>query len=133
MTHIKRTFIIMGIFTLLGSLLKCKSQSANYQSVNADAFEKCIADTAIVRLDVRTAKEYADGHIAKTQNIDVLRSDFKTKALSLLPKNKTIALYCRSGHRSKIAANILSTNGYNVSELSNGFNGWVEVGKEVTK
>ena len=50
-----------------------------------------------------------------------------------MPKQKTVCLYCRSGNRSKRAAAILSKNGYNVIELSTGFNGWKNAGKPIKK
>ena len=83
--------------------------------------------------DVRTAEEYADGHIENTLNIDVLKDDFQEKALITLPKDKTIAVNCRSGKRSKNAAKILVKNGYKVIELDEGYNGWVSKGMPVTK
>ena len=71
-----------------------KSDSA-FKSVEVEEFAKVIADTAVVRLDVRTADEYAEGHIDNAINIDVLKDDFESKATATLPKDKTIALYCR--------------------------------------
>lgn len=53
------------------------------------------------------------------------KEDFESKAKSALPKNKTIALYCRSGRRSKNAAKILTANGYTVVEQNSGYKGWV--------
>jgi rhodanese-related sulfurtransferase len=47
----------------------------------------------------------------------------------VLPKDKSVALYCRSGNRSKRAAKILAENGYDVVELATGYNGWVAAGK----
>jgi rhodanese-related sulfurtransferase len=124
-----RTLIIMSIFTILGSLFGCQAQSDKFKSVSADEFEKCIADTTIVRLDVRTANEYAVGHIAKAVNVDVLQSDFATRAVALLPKSCTVAVYCRSGRRSKMAARILADKGFTVIDLSDGFLGWLKAGK----
>ena len=43
-----------------------------------------IADTDVVRLDVRTADEYAEGHIDNAINIDVLKNDFESKATATL-------------------------------------------------
>ena len=125
-------FTIMGIITFLCSIFGCQAQNTKVQSLSVDEFEKHIADTSVVRLDVRTLDEYAEGHIAKAINIDVLKSDFESKAVSLLPKDKTIAVYCRSGKRSKKAVDILAKHDYTVIELSTGYNGWVTAGKEVT-
>ena len=121
----------MSIFALLGSIFGCSAHSDDYKSVEADEFEKVIADTSVVRLDVRKPIEYNEGHISGAINIDVLGSDFEQKACATLPKDKTIALYCRSGHRSKIAAGILAKHGYTVIELNTGYLGWTGAGKPV--
>jgi|SRR5574344_174303 rhodanese-related sulfurtransferase len=117
--------IIMSLLSVIMGLFSCNAQSNKFRSVDADTFAKEVSDTTVVRLDVRTPEEYAEGHIEKAINIDVLSQDFESKALSALPKDKTIALYCRSGNRSKRAANILADKGYKVIELSTGYRGWV--------
>lgn len=124
---------IMGILTMLCSLIGCNAQSEGFKSLSVEEYAKAIEDTTIVRLDVRTAEEYADGHIENTLNIDVLKDDFQEKALITLPMDKTIAVNCRSGKRSKNAAKILVKNGYKVIELDEGYNGWVSKGMPVTK
>lgn len=128
-----KRFIVMGIIAALCGMFGCKAQTQDSRSVDVEEFEKVIADTAIVRLDVRTAEEFAAGHIEGTSNIDVLQESFETEALKALPKEKTIALYCRSGRRSKQAAAILSKNGYKVVELATGYLGWTGAGKPVAK
>ena len=124
---------IMGILSMLCSLIGCNAQSEGFKSLSVEEYAKAIEDTTIVRLDVRTAEEYADGHIENTLNIDVLKDDFQEEALRILPKDKTIAVNCRSGKRSKNAAKILVKNGYKVIELDEGYNGWVSKGMPVTK
>lgn len=126
-----KKILIIGAMCL-GSLLLLFGQSkSGFKSVGVGEFEKAVADTSYVVLDVRTAGEYQEGHIPGTDyNIDVLQDDFRTVALESLPKDKAVALYCRSGNRSKNAAKILSENGYQVLELSSGFRGWVAAGKE---
>ena len=126
--------IIMGILTMLCSLCGCSSaQTEGFTSLTVEEYAKAIEDTTIVRLDVRTAEEYADGHIANTINIDVLKDNFESKAKATLPKDKVIAVNCRSGKRSKNAAAILVKNGFKVIELDEGYNGWVNKGLPVTK
>ena len=125
--------IFMIISAVLCNLLGCTAQQQNFESLDVDAFEKVISDTTVVRLDVRSIDEYASGHIAKAINIDVMKDDFTTKATSLLPKDKTIALYCRSGRRSKKAAGILVENGYKVIELNSGISGWINARKEIVR
>ena len=125
--------IFMIISAVLCNLLGCTAQQQNFESLDVEAFEKVISDTSVVRLDVRSIDEYASGHIAKAINIDVMKDDFTTKATSLLPKDKTIALYCRSGRRSKKAAGILAENGYKVIELNSGISGWTNAQKEIVR
>ena len=123
----------MGIITMLCSLFGCSAQTEGFKSLTVKEYAKAIEDTAIVRLDVRTAEEFAEGHIAKTLNIDVLKNDFESKAVAMLPKNHIIAVNCRSGKRSKNAARILVKNGFKVIELDGGYNDWVKNRIPVTK
>lgn len=123
---------LLSLITCVMSMLGCNAQKP-YQSISVDEFEKVIADKNITILDVRTAEEYSEGHIALAMNIDVKQADFEAKSKTSLDKSKTLAVYCRSGNRSKKACDILSANGYKVVELSTGIMGWQNAGKAVTK
>ena len=108
------------------------AQTAKFKTVDVTGFAKAVADTSYVVLDVRTQAEHAEGHIPGTHfNIDVLQDSFTETSLKKLSKDKPVALYCRSGNRSKNAARILAENGYEVLELGTGFRGWVAAGKDV--
>ena len=132
-------FAHMKYFNKLGALLlflgtlSCQAQDKGYESLTVEAFCQTIADTTVVRLDVRTAAEFAEGHIERAVNIDVLSPHFLQDALAKLPQHKLIAINCRSGKRSKKAADILIRNGFKVVELDKGFLGWVAEGKKVVK
>ena len=119
----KMNQLAVGLFLFLSSLFSCQ-QKGDFKSMNVDDFDNLIQNEDIQRLDVRTLAEYSEGHIAKTININVMDD-------SLLQKDKPVAVYCRSGKRSKKAANILSEKGYKVFELDKGFNSWQEAGKEI--
>lgn len=109
-------------------------QTNKFKTVDVAEFAKAVADTSYVVLDVRTPAEYTEGHIPGTHfNIDVLEDNYTEIALKNLPKDKPIALYCRSGNRSKNAARILAENGYEVVELGSGFRGWVAAGNKIEK
>ena len=124
--------LIVGIFLFLSSLFSCQ-QKGDFQSMNVEEFDSLIQNEDIQRLDVRTLAEYSEGHITKTININVMDDSFASMADSLLQKDKPVAVYCRSGKRSKKAATILSEKGYKVFELDKGFNSWQEAGKEIEK
>ena len=120
-----KKIIIMGILSSILGLMGCNAQTDRFKTVDAKAFAEVIADTSVVVLDVRTAEEFQAGHIKGALNIDVLKSDFEKKATSEIPEGKTIALYCRSGNRSKKAANALASK-YKVIELGTGYIGWTK-------
>lgn len=121
--------IIMG-FSFFGLF----GQTNNFKIVDAHEFDKFIKDTTVTVVDVRTAAEHAEGYIPGTDfNIDVLEDTYTKIATETLPKDKPVALYCRSGNRSKTAARILADKGYEVVELGTGFRGWVAAGKDVMK
>ena len=120
-----KKIVIMGILSTIFGLTGCNAQTARFKTVDAKAFAEVIADTSVVVLDVRTAEEFQAGHIKGALNIDVLKSDFEKKATSEIPEGKTVALYCRSGNRSKKAANALASK-YKVIELGTGYIGWTK-------
>ena len=68
-------------------------------------------------LDVRTQEEYDDAHIDGAILIPDYEIDAKAESI-LKDKNQLILVYCRSGRRSKLAAEELVKLGYtNVKEF----------------
>lgn len=127
----KTLFYLFPMF--LSSLFSCQS-STDIESVSPTAFSKIIdTDPSIVRLDVRTPAEYAEGHIAGSLNVDVTSPDFVQRVQQQVPKGKTIALYCRSGRRSKMAAAQLLKQGYKIIDLESGILGWMSQQLPVSK
>ena len=109
-----------------------QAKKVDFKSVEVEEFAQVMADTSVVVLDVRTLDEHAAGHIAGTKlHIDVLKPDFDSLAVANIQKGSVVALYCRSGNRSKRAAASLADKGYQVIELATGYNGWVQAGKPV--
>ena len=68
-------------------------------------------NTAFVILDVRSAAEYAEGHIPGAINIDMNGTDFESRITALNPTH-TYLVYCRSGSRSRTAANSMAGMGF---------------------
>ena len=78
----------------------------------------------IVILDVRTAEEFAEGHLKGAQNIDIRQADAYSKLDKLNPKT-TYMVYCRTNHRSGLAVDYLMQKGFKkVYQLMDGFPGW---------
>ena len=81
------------------------------------------SETDYIILDVRTAQEYASGHIPGAVNIP--NETIASEAIQQLPdKEQLILVYCRSGNRSKQASEKLVNLGYtNIVEFG-GINDW---------
>ena len=92
------------LFAMLG--LNCVTACGNnaFDDADVDAFAKLIAQKDVQIVDVRTAEEYAEGHIDGAVNIDVKESSFMAQAKAQLDKSKMVAVYCRSGRRSATAS-----------------------------
>ncbi len=84
-----------------------------------------------VLLDVRTQQEFNQGHIKGAININ--HSDIG-QHLGLIPKDKDIILYCRTGRRVAVAANVLAKHGYeNLYHLKGDITEWVRSKQPLTK
>lgn len=118
---------------LLLGLCGCQAKVPQSTSVDAQIFTKVLGKKHMQILDVRTAQEYAEGHIANSILLDVTQEEFLTKAKKILDKKHPVALYCRSGKRSKKAAALLQQEGFHIIELGGGFNEWKAEGLPVQK
>lgn len=73
-------------------------------------------------LDVRTAEEFASGHIEGAVNIPV---QILASYLDEVPQDQPVVIYCRSGNRSAQAASILRGAGYSdVYDIDGGVIAW---------
>ncbi|MDX1965263.1 MAG: FAD-dependent oxidoreductase [Pirellulales bacterium] len=69
-------------------------------------------------LDVRTAHEFAAGHLPGAVNIPV--DDLRSR-LHELPRDKKIAAYCQVGQRGYIATRVLLQNGFSAFNIGGGY------------
>jgi thioredoxin 1 len=99
-------------------------QNRGVIQVNAAEFEQLVRTKPGVLLDVRTQREFKNGHIENAGQLNYYALDFR-KRLLLLPKDQPIYLYCNTGYRSDRAASFLIRNGYtNVYNLQHGILEW---------
>lgn len=97
---------------------------AAYRQVSADEARELMAkEKGYVILDVRTEREFLEGHVPGAVNIP--NETIGSAEVSGLPdKGQLILVYCRSGNRSKQAAGKLAALGYtNIVEFG-GMNSW---------
>ena len=120
-------------FALWG-LIACSSKPKdNFKNISSDEFEQLILDERVQCLDVRTPDEYSEGHIPNSKNINVSDESFAGLADDMLEKERPVAVYCRSGKRSRKACTILSKKGFVVYNLDKGILNWQELGKPTVK
>ena len=103
-------------------LFGCSSKT-EFRSVEGEEFARIIAEKEVQLVDVRTPSEYAEGHISGAVNMDVQGESF-AEQVKTLDKERPVALYCRSGRRSKLAAEQVVKAGYEVVELNGGILSW---------
>lgn len=112
------------ILTACGQGQDGDSMENSYRQVSQEEARKMMdTETDYIILDVRTEEEYASGHIPGA--ICVPNETIGTDPASELPdKDQLILVYCRSGNRSRQAAQKLFDQGYtNIVEFG-GINTW---------
>ena len=115
----KLTILLLAVM-LLTACGQAKENDRKAVYVNITAEEaKTIMDTeeGYVILDTRTREEYDQGHIPGA--IVISHDEITEKAEEVLTdKDQLILVYCRSGRRSKLAAEALLELGYtNIKEF----------------
>ncbi len=104
-----------------------------FKNVGVDQFDKLRQQTNVVVLDVRTPKEFAEGHIPGAVNIDWNAADFGSKAAAL-DQSKTYLVHCAVGGRSAKASDKMTALQFtNVYNLEGGMKAWEKAGKPVKK
>lgn len=106
----------LKIGILLSMLFGCASNSYKQMEMN-QGVESFYNDTNAILLDVRECEEFISGHVPGA--INYANEDIDKNIVEVLPdKNQTIYVYCRSGNRSKQAAQKLVDLGYtNIIEI----------------
>ena len=92
--------------------------------IDIDEFRKKMVSEKYVLVDVRTEKEFDDGHIEDALNIDYFSATFSDE-ISNICLEKPVLVYCRSGNRSGKSMRIMSDLGFKeVYNLIGGIKGW---------
>ena len=131
MKKVKGWIIMLCISLSLFGMTACSNGGANTYEQITPQEAKRIMDSGEehIILDTREQDEYDEGHIPNA--ILIPYTEIENKAEEMLPdKDKLILVYCRSGRRSKIAAENLVKLGYtNVKEFGGIINWKYEVVK----
>lgn len=123
--------VLLALALVLTGVTNFTPKTTGYRQVTTEeAVNIMQTEENYVILDVRTAQEFASGHIPGAALLP--NETIGTEDIPLLPdKDQLILVYCRSGNRSKQAAEKLAQLGYtNIVEFG-GINSWT--GKIVTE
>lgn len=110
--------IIGGVDGTTQIIVSEEEEKEMYEQITQEEAKSIMDSTEdVIILDVREQNEYDEGHIANA--ILLPYTEIEDKAEEVLPdKEALILVYCRSGRRSKIAAESLAELGYtNVKEF----------------
>ena len=115
----KLVFLLLAVMLLTAcGQAKENDQGAVYVNITAEEAKQIMdSEEGYIILDVRTREEYDQGHIPGA--IVIPHEEIAEKAEDVLTdKDQLILVYCRSGRRSKIAAEALVELGYtNIKEF----------------
>ena len=119
MKTFKLTIFLLGLLLVLVACTENEQKieggeavKQTYVNITAEEAKSIMeSDAEYVIVDARTPEEFSEGHIPGAVLIPY--DEISEKAESILTdKDKTILIYCRSGRRSKIAAEALLELGY---------------------
>lgn len=115
-----------------------KSYSDFVREAKARVAEVTPAETMRIRqeqphtvvVDCREPNEFALGHIPGA--LFIPRGVLEQNIERAVPRDRKVIIYCASGNRSALAADVLLQMGYaDVASMSGGIRGWVDAGGEI--
>ena len=119
-----KRLLILFMTVLLLTGCAARPSAGTYRQITAEEAANLMeSETGYIVLDVRTPEEYAERHIPGA--INVPNETIGSTAPEQLPdREQMILIYCRSGNRSKQAADKLVALGYtNIVEFG-GISSW---------
>ena len=124
-----RTLAVVAVFALVGVV--AYQMLTGGASEPPDAVVAAIEDGAPV-VDVRTAEEYASGHVAGAIHANVFDDGFERR-MAALDRSEPVYLYCATGARSGRAARILEDMGFERVVNAGGLGELAEAGATVER
>lgn len=115
----KKVFVL--VLVLVGILAACSSEESNYETIDISDVTKFQEQGTIV-VDVREVDEYEAGHIPGAMNKPL--SEISAGNYEGLNPEQSYVIVCQSGNRSKQASDILTEEGYQVTNVEQGMSSW---------
>ena len=100
-------------------------QSPVIQDINKDQVNSLINDK-VTKIELRTEKEFENGKIGSSLNIDFQKREFIDN-LNKLDKEKPYIIYCMSGNRSLKASHVMKSLGFKmIYHYKKGYKDWIK-------
>jgi phage shock protein E len=126
-----KTILLLTLLITLASHAEPKAAAVKH--VDAKAAAALVQEKKATVLDVRTAGEFAEGHIAGAKNLDFNGADFEQR-LKELDKTQPYLVHCRSGGRSgKSLATFQKLGFTNIHHLDGGIMAWEDAKQPLQK
>ena len=116
---------------VISKIGRLKGVSMSFKSISVADAAQSIKNGVLV-IDVREQNEYDQAHIENSVLVP-LSTVSAEKINEINPQNKTILIHCHAGKRSKVAANIILSQGYagEILELDEGISAWIGFGQKI--
>jgi len=116
-----------GLMLMMPSLNRARAGAG----VNATQAVQMINQRQAVVVDVRSADDYAAGHITHARSVPLAELEQKAQAL---PKNRPLVVVCEQGRHAAQAATKLKSQGFDeVVVLDGGLRAWTQGGLPLTR
>ena len=117
--------VVLGLYSFLKNKKSNMPSHDSIHNINATELKNIISkDSSVQFIDVRTALECSRGYIKPAVNIDYMSKGFVEK-FNIYKKDEPLYLYCRSGNRSRKAAQLLAEEGFTeIYDLEGGIAHW---------
>lgn len=103
-------------------LLFSKKTDPRVTRLESDEFLEAISKKKNQLIDVRTGQEFKSGHLKNAINLNFFDQGTFRKGLEKLNKQADVYVYCRSGNRSKSAAELMAKMGFEkIYDLKRGY------------
>jgi hydroxyacylglutathione hydrolase len=125
----------IGIDNVCGSFDAGAVQAAglrteSYRSETPQQLSERIAAGTVKLLDVRAATEFQEGHIAGAEHRFLGKL---LREIATIDRSRPVVAQCLAGGRSAIATSLLQRAGFDVTNMSGGYNAWLAAGLPVTR
>ncbi|MDG1572070.1 rhodanese-like domain-containing protein [Robiginitalea sp. M366] len=109
------------VWLALGMAVACSQPPSGKMPITE--FDPQAMPENAVLVDVRTPEEFGEGHLDGAQNINWMSPEFANQWQDI-SKDRTVYVYCKVGGRSAKAAHFLDSLGYNVVDLTGGWDAY---------